>query len=45
MDEKKNGAKTNQVLIKAQFYYSVNRVMKKGKGAHSCQIILESSFR
>ena len=32
MDERKNGAKTNQVLIKAQFYYSVHRVMKKGEG-------------
>jgi hypothetical protein len=45
MDERKKGAKTNQVLIKAQFYYAVHWVMKKGEGAHPRQIILESSSR
>jgi hypothetical protein len=40
MDERKKGAKTTKVLIKAQFYYSEHQVMKKRGGAHSRQINL-----
>ena len=40
MDERKNGAKTTKVLIKAHFYYLGHWVMKKGRGVHYHQIIL-----
>ena len=38
--QEKDEAKT-KILIKAQFYYFVHRVMKEGKGADSRQIILQ----
>ena len=45
MDERKKGAKTTKVLIKAEFYYLEHQVMKKGEGPIPAKSSLESSCR
>jgi hypothetical protein len=41
--QRKNGAKTTKVLIKAEFYYLEHQVMKKGEGPIPAKSSLESS--